>query len=286
MVMMGLKILVADDSKTISMMLQSVLTQAGYDVETAFNGLEAIEKVYQGLPDLIVLDILMPKMNGYQVCRLLKDDPQTSSIPIIMLSAKSEQKDKFWGLQTGADKYLTKSKDIASTLIAEIENLFETLPLETKTKFMSLPSFNQEELIQRLNNLLDDMLFHSVLINEIQERSRAIADILVLNEKLLALLGQVIHYQLGIIYLFEEDSGTVVAYLPSIALSSKHIMQELERSFQEVTLLVPLPQDLVDLKYHAVPEPPSKSEEISPSDRLVEEIRTRGALRGILVLQR
>ncbi len=279
------KILVADDSPTISMMVASVLENAGYQVVTAFDGLETLEKVYQTFPDLIVLDILMPKMNGYQVCRLLKHDQQTSFIPIIMLSAKAEQKDKFWGLYTGADSYLTKNKNIAKTLLPEIEKTFARQNAETRTKPLSLPRFNQEELIQRLNNLLDDMLFDSVLINEIQDKSQAISDFTVLNKELFVFLGKVIKFQLGVLYLVEENCGSLVSYLPAQSLTTKRVMAELDKALRGKQL--PSPQDLQDFTFNIFPEPSSEASDPGPpEDLLVEEVNIRGAFRGLLLLQR
>ena len=78
---MSQKILIADDSPTIVEMLKFALSSEGYEVVTAGDGVEAIEMVYKEAPDLILLDILMPKMNGYQVCRLVKGDKDTESIP-------------------------------------------------------------------------------------------------------------------------------------------------------------------------------------------------------------
>ena len=91
------KILIADDSPTIIKMLTFMLSTLPCEVIAATDGVEAIKLSYRSHPDLILLDILMPKMNGYQVCRLLKDDEETRHIPIIMLTAKDQQSDGSWG---------------------------------------------------------------------------------------------------------------------------------------------------------------------------------------------
>ncbi len=105
---MAKKILVVDDSKTISDMVRMILEKIGYEVETAYDGLEALEKVKVVNPDLIVLDVNMPKMDGFRVCRLLKFDRNFRSIPIIMLTARDEEENIKTGIKTGADLYLTK----------------------------------------------------------------------------------------------------------------------------------------------------------------------------------
>lgn len=104
----GKKILVVDDSPTIVEIIKTVLGGAGYNVITATDGLEALNTARKEKPDLIVLDIMLPKMQGYQVCRLLKFDERFQNIPIVMLTAKTEESAKMTGLKTGADEYLTK----------------------------------------------------------------------------------------------------------------------------------------------------------------------------------
>ncbi|MEJ2202130.1 MAG: response regulator, partial [Desulfuromonadaceae bacterium] len=109
-------ILVVDDSLTQLMVLQDFLVAAGYAVETAENGLQAISLVYNTPPDLILSDILMPELNGYHLCRILKNDPLTKTIPIILLSHLSEPHDRFWGEKAGADYYLEKTGDLSPIL--------------------------------------------------------------------------------------------------------------------------------------------------------------------------
>lgn len=102
------KVMVVDDSKTINDMVRNLLEKMGYEVEVAFDGMEALEKVKTFLPDLIVLDVNMPKMDGFRVCRLLKFDRNFRQIPIIMLTARDEEENIRIGIKTGADLYLTK----------------------------------------------------------------------------------------------------------------------------------------------------------------------------------
>jgi twitching motility two-component system response regulator PilH len=102
------KILVVDDSPTDLRLVSASLQGRGYTILTAADGEEALEKATRELPDLIVLDIILPKKNGFQVCRQLKTSPDTRDIKILMLSSKSQDSDRFWGLKQGADGYLTK----------------------------------------------------------------------------------------------------------------------------------------------------------------------------------
>src|SRR4030042_2745370 len=101
-------VLLADDNKLVVKVTGSILEHAGYEVDVAWDGIEAAIKAFSLLPDLMILDVEMPKIKGYQVCRLLKGDPLTSWMPVIMLTGREHQSDMFWGLKTGADAYITK----------------------------------------------------------------------------------------------------------------------------------------------------------------------------------
>ena len=116
------KILVVDDSPTELQMMVDPLIKRGYRVITATDGIEALEQVAKELPSLILLDILMPKKNGFQVCRQLKSDPATKDIKIIIISSKCQDSDRFWGLKQGADEYLCKPFD-EENLLSHISTL-------------------------------------------------------------------------------------------------------------------------------------------------------------------
>jgi DNA-binding response OmpR family regulator len=106
------RILVVDDEKEIVKNLCMALEMKDYETLSAFDGQEALEVARKEKPDLILLDILMPKLNGYQVCRELKNDEATKSIPIVIVTVKSQESDRFWGKETGADDYMTKPIDL------------------------------------------------------------------------------------------------------------------------------------------------------------------------------
>lgn len=114
------KILVIDDSITVRKLVSLTLERRGYSVEMAKDGLEALAKINEQLPDLIFLDITMPRMDGYQLCKIIRSNKQTSQIPVIMLSAKDGFFDKVKGRMAGSSDYLTKPFD-ADTLVKAIE---------------------------------------------------------------------------------------------------------------------------------------------------------------------
>ncbi len=101
-------ILVVDDSSVVVEAVREALLGDGYIVYTAGDGLEALDIVKRQKINLILLDIDMPRMNGYQLCKILKKDPNYKNIPIVMLTAKSTETDRVWGLKAGSDEYLTK----------------------------------------------------------------------------------------------------------------------------------------------------------------------------------
>lgn len=105
---MNEKILIADDSTTTVDMIKAALEEEKFKVITANDGQEALDKTFHENPDLILLDVEMPKINGYLVCKKLKEDSKTKDIPIVMLTVKDTESDKQWGLGMGADEYLTK----------------------------------------------------------------------------------------------------------------------------------------------------------------------------------
>ena len=102
------KILIVDDSQSQREMMVSLLENNHFQITTACNGLEAIAQVKLMQPDLIISDIVMPSMNGYDLCRQLRSDPKTKHIPIVLCSTKSTVIDHHWGFKQGADAYINK----------------------------------------------------------------------------------------------------------------------------------------------------------------------------------
>jgi len=193
------RVLIVDDSLVILEMLSFLLTDLGCEVVTARDGIEAIEKVYQENPDLILLDVLMPKMNGYHVCRLLKDDEETSHIPIVMLTAQDQLSDRYWGFMTGADEYLIKDFE-QGDLIERIEEILKRLELTggRASRRKSRPVTHMD-ILSQLNNLLDRKLYQSTIVNEINQLAASIQNFEETLRSVFRLLGQMIEFQVGAI---------------------------------------------------------------------------------------
>lgn len=105
------KILVVDDTPDIVHFLVVRLRAEGFDTLTAYNGFDGLTIAKRDKPDLIILDVMMPQLNGFQVCRKIKEEPDLVHIPILFLTAKDQPSDRFWGEEVGASAYLTKPVD-------------------------------------------------------------------------------------------------------------------------------------------------------------------------------
>lgn len=116
-------VLVVDDSPTGRQAATNLLQKGGYQVTTAVDGEDALEKIAAARPPVVVLDIVLPKINGYQVLRHLKSSEELRDIKVILVSSKSQESDRFWGLKQGADDYIAKPYQDATLLNAVAKQL-------------------------------------------------------------------------------------------------------------------------------------------------------------------
>ncbi|MBI5268303.1 MAG: response regulator [Burkholderiales bacterium] len=115
-------ILLVDDSKTELHLLSDMLSKQGYSVRTAENGEEAMRRLSEAKPDLILMDVVMPGTNGFQLTRAITRDPRFAGVPVIMCTSKNQETDKVWGMRQGARDYVVKPVD-ANDLLAKIKAL-------------------------------------------------------------------------------------------------------------------------------------------------------------------
>ncbi len=113
---MNQTILVVDDEKDIAELVAYNLEREGYRVAKAYDGHQALQYLKENRPDLVILDLMLPGINGFEICRLIRKKPETEGLPIIMLTAKSDSVDKIMGLEIGADDYLTKPFNVRELL--------------------------------------------------------------------------------------------------------------------------------------------------------------------------
>lgn len=116
---MSKKILIVDDLPTEVQLMQTAIASLGHLTLVATDGEQALDMARRETPDLVLLDVVLPRMDGFQVCRKMKKDPQTANIPVILVSSKTQESDKFWGLKQGASAYICKPfspAELASTV--------------------------------------------------------------------------------------------------------------------------------------------------------------------------
>ena len=136
------KILAVDDERHIVRLVQVNLERAGYQVVTAFDGREALEKVESENPDLVVLDVMMPYMDGFEVLQTLRKNQSTRDLPVIMLTAKAQDADVFRGWQSGVDCYLTKPFN-PMELISFVKRIFTSMQESDGGNYIDLGSSKQ-----------------------------------------------------------------------------------------------------------------------------------------------
>ncbi len=161
------RILIVDDDEDVLLIVQTILDNAGYVAMLARNGREGVEKAIEGQPDLILLDVMMPELSGWEVCTTLKSAPETRQIPIAMLTVKSEIRDLITGMQVGADDYITKPFT-RKKLLTTVRRLLD----EKRDSPQSFFASENEEL--RFHNLLFDAVTElptvPVIIDALRDR--------------------------------------------------------------------------------------------------------------------
>jgi signal transduction histidine kinase/DNA-binding NarL/FixJ family response regulator len=194
---MAHRILVVDDSPFILELVKDILIREGYEVDRAMNGHEAMLAIGEDPPDLVLLDIIMPEMSGYQVCRLIRSDERLKALPVVMMTAKDTQKDRFWGLEVGADAYITKP--------IEEQRLLETISPLLKEKREPIKPVSPEELTSetlkgRADDLLERKLLEMTIINETGKLFTYLDRPDALLQNVLMLICQVVDYDMGAIF--------------------------------------------------------------------------------------
>ena len=204
------KILIAEDSSTIRDILSYMLEEQGFTTVQAKDGVNAVQKALSVQPDLILLDIDMPRLNGYQVCRLLKTDEQLGDTPVIMLTSRDRKMDELWGLSTGADAYLTKTFDeddeAFCSLIGVINKFLEGKVPKTGVD-IEPNSVSEEAVYVRLGNLMDKMLFQMTLRRRVGNLSMSIADLNETVASIADILGQAVDFGTLAVFLLDENSS-------------------------------------------------------------------------------
>ena len=204
---MAKKVLIIDDSVTQLTSLKIFFKREGWEVETAKNGVEGYVKVYKNTPDVIVSDVLMPHIGGFQLCRLLKSNKETHDIPFIMLTVLDRNLDKFWASQSGADVFLRKDFDMA-TIVAAANEITEKMPVSDSIK-NELKTFEIEEdaIITQINKILDDELMKTTITNKFRTLTDYTKDDKYIAGQIFNILSSIIDYDIACIYFHSPDNS-------------------------------------------------------------------------------
>lgn len=233
---MSYKILLIDDSPTQLEMLRLQFIRAGYDVITARDGSEGYKIVFETAPDLIMSDIMMPNINGYQLSRLLKNNPVTQKIPLILLTVLDKKIDKFWGSKSGSDaafKFISKTapyEEIIGTVVKAIQES----PVSDDYKETLLKNSDNESTVQtQMTDVLDELLINTTLLNEFRGLSEYLSHDEVLISRTFELLGSFIDYNIAGLYISSpDDNDKKVLHIDVNKNSvSRFVIEKVKRDF-------------------------------------------------------
>jgi two-component system, cell cycle response regulator len=202
------KVLIADDSPLVLRMIEKMLSGAGYDVITARDGLEAIEKAVLVDVRLIILDVMMPRMNGYQACRLLKTDPATRELPVVILTGRDQAGDRFWGLETGADYYITKDSE-PHRILDLVKNILSSDPVIERPR-PAVGHRSDVDILSRVNDLLDRKLYEATILSEIGRVARNLVRFDETFTSIMGLVARVVDFTVAAMAFVEGDDVEIV----------------------------------------------------------------------------
>ncbi len=199
--MNGKTILLVDDSDLVAEMVSEALRDSGFDVQRAKDGYEAIELCYKIIPDIIIMDIDMPLLKGYQASRLLKTRRGVKEIPIIMHTANSEDKDRFWSYNSGACAFIVKDYQNIDPLVETVRQFIQhdapnLAAIQEDSKNMS-----RESISEALSNLLDKELFHSTIMNQLAAVGKSMSSLSGTVLRVLELLDLACERHVGVLIL-------------------------------------------------------------------------------------
>lgn len=217
------KILIVDDSDVISGVLSHYFTELKHEVITASNGLEGVIKAYREIPDIIISDVEMPRLQGYQLSRLLKSRRAIRNIPIIMHTSLSEDKDRFWAMSSGVEAFVTKDFDNLEHLGELAEELIgKSEPVDRSIVKEDAEGITETSVMEMLGNLFDRELFRSTILNELSGVEKYITSLSQSCLAILTLLTKICEVHIGVIIL-KFGRKALVYQLPSLSVLRKEM---------------------------------------------------------------
>lgn len=230
---MANKILLIDDSKTQLDGLRLQFVNGGFEVETAENAFDGYQKIFSFIPDIILSDIIMPDLDGYQFCRLLKNNKITKKIPIILLTVLDKKIDKFWAKNSGAEAFISKSAEF-SEIVKKIQNVLATSSLSDEDKENIKNNVQSDvSMNERINKVLNSLLMQSTFLNEFRNLGEYCTQEKVLVEKMFELFSTVIDYDFaGIFFNITDEVAKNTLYFDLKETSaSPFVLEKFKRDF-------------------------------------------------------
>ncbi len=212
--MSAIKVLLTEDSPTVLAFFRTLLESEGFEVIMAENGLEAIGKFYQTIPDVVVSDVEMPIMNGYHFCRFLRNEEETRGVPFVLLTALTEGLWEYWGHEIGADRYMRKDES-SETLPATVRELAAQSNYDRATVAkLGVKYANPFHILDRLNRMLDRELLRMTLTSKIT--SLAFKDVTLneLSRELLDTLLKIIRVESAVAVILNTEEIHVYFHAP------------------------------------------------------------------------
>jgi twitching motility two-component system response regulator PilH len=242
-------VVIADDSPTLRRIVTSVLTKEGYEVVVAEDGVEAVQAVFRTMPDACVFDVQMPRVSGYVASRVVKDDWQTSDIPIILLTSLDAASDRYWGKQVGAERYLSKDFEASELAEAVAEVIAEKAKARGGAPNLKADpvELNQDDVLQRICDILDRKLFETSVQAEVIGLAGGSLSFEATIEELLKQLQRFVDYDLCSV-LIPEDRVAYVGVAHETAVSHyDEFLDAAAGSLSEATG-ISLPAELLDAR--------------------------------------
>jgi twitching motility two-component system response regulator PilH len=211
------KIVIADDSPTLRRIVTSVLTKEGHEVVAAEDGIGAVQAVFLHQPDAVVLDVQMPRVSGFIAARVLKDDWQTSGVPVVMLTSLDAASDRYWAGQAGVDRYLTKDFE-AGELTATLDEVLVSASAARggRPALWADPlELSEEDVLSRVCDLLDRKLFESSVAQAVTAIAATANGLEASVAALLGVLQRFVGYDLAAVLLAQERQAFVAVGQPT-----------------------------------------------------------------------
>ena len=204
-------VVIADDSPTLRRIVTAVLSKEGYDIVPAEDGVEAVQAVLRTMPDVVVLDVQMPRLSGYVAARLLKDDWQTADIPVILLTSLDAASDRYWGAHAGADRYLTKDFQ-APELVEAVSEVLAVADAARGGRPALRPDpveVTADDVLSRVCDLLDRKLFETQVAADVTSLAVTGQGFEYTVAGVLDILKRFVDYDLASVLLLEERTAYV-----------------------------------------------------------------------------